>query len=181
MNWSSFQLGNSTSPLGVIDRAIAPSARMLSILYPQAEFLKDIRRCHGIAMRRPSDFFNGSRRSCRVLTRYFFGGARSSEKNSEIRIERALTRQPLVKGERLVRCAITPAMHFRCGFALEPMAIHSEMSCALCSGGFSFRLGKRPIDKFVCILRRSNFTRNPPENIQNLFSGTPKGSRTQQQ
>jgi len=27
-NWSSFQLANSTSPLGVIDNAIAPSARM---------------------------------------------------------------------------------------------------------------------------------------------------------
>ena len=59
------------------------------------------------------------------------GGARSSEKNSEIRIERALTRQPLVKGERLVRCAITPAMLLRCGFALEGMVIHSKMSCVL--------------------------------------------------
>jgi hypothetical protein len=27
-NWSSFQLANSTSPQGVIDNAIAPSARM---------------------------------------------------------------------------------------------------------------------------------------------------------
>ena len=63
--------------------------------------------------------------------RIYHGGARSSEKNSEIRIERALTRQPLVKGERLVRCAITPAMLLRCGFALERMVIHSKMSCVL--------------------------------------------------
>ena len=38
------------------------------------------------------------------------GGPRGPEKKSEIRIETPHSRQPLVKGERLIRCEVSAAM-----------------------------------------------------------------------
>ena len=115
-NWSSFQLANSAPPLSVTDSAIAPSARMLC----HAAF-RPCRWCRGRGV-----CFHGVLcdisymwlrlacgcvrfRACsRVLC--FIVGARGPPKNSGSHIDASHSRQPLVKGERLVRYEVNAVM-----------------------------------------------------------------------
>lgn len=98
-NWSSFQLANSAPPLSVTDSAIAPSARMdggqglervLSDLFGKAtlQLFEDV---GWVAL---------------VVFKYMFKKCSWSTrlpKNCESHIDASHSRQPLVKGERLVR------------------------------------------------------------------------------
>jgi len=62
------------------------------------------------------------------------GGPRGSEKKSEIRIETPHSRQPLVKGERLVRCEVSAAMlreHWPPGVILHQVAKMWHDHCAI--------------------------------------------------
>jgi hypothetical protein len=96
-NWSSFQLANSTPPQGVIDRAIAPSARTTSSQLPETSCCVFQQRC-SVPYKIAVD---------------------PNARNSEIRINAPLSRQALVKGERLVRCEVSAAM-------LTPNLLHAN-------------------------------------------------------
>ena len=87
-NRSSFQLANSTPPQGVIDCAIAPSARMANVSPSTAT----VRR----AQQRRN--FNYAWKRAWTLQKFC------------IRIPAPLSRQPLVKGERLVRSEMSAAI-----------------------------------------------------------------------
>ena len=115
-NWSSFQLANSAPPLSVTDSAIAPSARMLC----HAAFRR-CRWCRGrgacfhdmlcatscVCMRLAGGcvWFRACSRVLRFLV-----GARGPLKNSGSHIDASHSRQPLVKGERLVRYEVNAVM-----------------------------------------------------------------------
>ena len=94
-NWSSFQLAISTSPLGVIDNAIAPPARMT-----EAGGLLTSICVHGARMSLLSPLLS----LIRVLS------SETTQKNWVSRINASCARHPLVKGERMVRCVPNAAM-----------------------------------------------------------------------
>ena len=104
-NWNSFQLANSAPPLSVTDSAIAPSARMileqfLTQLLPNTSLAFSLRSC--------------LQRSSRALLQSPspFCGSWSMKllKNCESHIDASHSRQPLVKGERLVRYEVNAVM-----------------------------------------------------------------------
>ena len=88
-NWSSFQLANSTPPQSVIDRAIAPSARMPRS--PRARYLA----------------IQARERGARIAG---YCGNFAFLQKFRTRISAPLSRQPLVKGERLVRYEVNAVM-----------------------------------------------------------------------
>ena len=97
-NWSSVQLANSAPPLSVTDSAIAPSARMLFgvrngkiLLHVFSDSQTMLLRGH-------------------PLTGYKHVGAVKLPKNCESHIDASHSRQPLVKGERLVRYEVNAVM-----------------------------------------------------------------------
>ena len=118
-NWSSFQLANSAPPLSVIDSAIAPSARIPRlcvklrlwnitllcqcaragqkqiILYTSAMYLRK-----AIV---PKDIHLAS-----LKTKYV--GSQSPRNNLGSHIDASHSRQPLVKGERMVRYEVNAVM-----------------------------------------------------------------------
>ncbi len=112
-NWSSFQLANSAPPLSVTDSAIAPSARINQkctrktaavkmpalrlVLLPVsfAKLLWCIQATHELLMR--------------PLIQIKWLG-RMPRKNCGSHIDASHSRQPLVKGERLVRYEVNAVM-----------------------------------------------------------------------
>ena len=128
-NWNSFQLANNTPPLSVTGSVIAPSARII----PMHPFIKHMPRAgvrcyflrvsshqHANAVALPPHCFcNGnlwrtvSQYILNAMSRVLFNYSwepRSSRKNSGSHIDASLSRQPLVKGERLVRYEVNAVM-----------------------------------------------------------------------
>ena len=87
-NWSSFQLANSAPPLSVTDSAIAPSARM--------------HNCAGVTNTTPH------------VMNIVLVGTHRFRKNWRSHIDASHSRQPLVKGERLVRYQVNAVMQLWC-------------------------------------------------------------------
>ena len=121
-NWSSFQLANSAPPLSVTDSAIAPSARMFgqervaashqSLSNPMASS-KAWALQH--ALRKPTNI----RTDMSKMVAQMFAlatvwkrivGTQGSLKNCISHIDASHSRQPLVKGERLVRYEVNAVM-----------------------------------------------------------------------
>ena len=117
-NWNSFQLANSAPPLSVTDSAIAPSARIT-------------RLCVSVWLRRVTMHcqcvYKQGRREWK-LKRGFMSwrnavapkveklvrrkvGSQGPRKNLGSHIDASHSRQPLVKGERLMRHEVNAVMH----------------------------------------------------------------------
>ena len=106
-NWSSFQLANSAPPLCVTDSAIAPSARMLG--WSEAAHLR-------LEAARVAVFSSDRCMIIHCTQRVSFlepVGTRRSLKNCESHIDASHSRQPLVKGERLVRYEVNAVMSWK--------------------------------------------------------------------
>jgi hypothetical protein len=111
-NWSSFQLANRAPPLSVTGSSIAPSARILHI---DGDVTVTRLRVAGSAltMARPPSCIQGSTLpdwltcTSRLLSH---GWGSSPRKNLRIHIDVSHSRQPLVKGERLVRYEVNTVM-----------------------------------------------------------------------
>ena len=110
-NWSSFQLANSAPPLSVTDSAIAPSARISRIHRDRKWHQRTIilTASHNLSSILTSFVLFWARRFLvRELQR--FVGTRRSLKNCISHIDASHSRQPLVKGERLVRYEVNAVM-----------------------------------------------------------------------
>ena len=114
-NWSSFQLANSAPPLCVTDSAIAPSARMSCVgLFLAHQFILG---CGAVSVQRHVSkrahthkhamTQHGRKLMCWLRSSV---GTRRSLKNCESHIDASHSRQPLVKGERLVRYEVNAVM-----------------------------------------------------------------------
>ena len=119
-NWSSFQLANSAPPLSVTDSAIAPSARIppnrrgrkvRSTSANDAPFRKNtLRRADQFGSHRPATR-NAWWPRLLPTTGLVHVGTRRSLKNCISHIDASHSRQPLVKGERLVRYEVNTVIH----------------------------------------------------------------------
>ena len=148
-NWSSFQLANSAPPLSVTDSAIAPSARMPTrgcagdtrLMSVQAK-LFDSRFCSEVM--RPIEAVNAcycSPSHCHSqCLLYPFVGTRRSLKNCISHIDASHSRQPLVKGERLVRYEVNAVMVRKAALAAlrflnnTPNFSQMPFHCGSCAG-----------------------------------------------
>ena len=113
-NWSSFQLANSAPPLSVTDSAIAPSARMPPAMRA-ARGTVDLRKAVLFILpwrkrdRAEHHLVDQNQHSSVSVDEFpaafvrFVVGTRRSLKNCISHIDASHSRQPLVKGERLVR------------------------------------------------------------------------------
>ncbi len=141
-NWSSFQLANSAPPLSVTDSAIAPSARIVLVWRrPLGARITRARlrlRCRGLSLgskRRNRYAVCGRNRTFVALCPFgrgekpsqtiplwlarwsiAFVGTQGSRKNLGSHIDASLSRQPLVKGERLVRYEVNAVMSLKSAF-----------------------------------------------------------------
>ena len=117
-NWSSFQLANSAPPLSVTDSAIAPSARMFG--HERAAVSRQ-RLNNSMAsllqLQEPwcnPTSFRSLASDCDNLalpqTLKTIVGTQGSLKNCISHIDASHSRQPLVKGERLVRYEVNAVM-----------------------------------------------------------------------
>lgn len=112
-NWSSFQLANSAPPLSVTDSAIAPSARMVSSVTKRCISPKcALFACFVVWLQDRKKMLQAPLQQHEVQW-HDLGwdvGARRSLKNSGSHIDASHSRQPLVKGERLVRYEVNAVM-----------------------------------------------------------------------
>ena len=138
-NWSSFQLANSAPPLSVTDSAIAPSARMFGHeraavsrqrLNNSMASLLQLQKpwCNPTSLRSlASDCDN----LALPQTLKTIVGTQGSLKNCISHIDASHSRQPLVKGERLVRYEVNAVMAIT--FAARSLAKHcANQLCVRC-------------------------------------------------